>query len=84
VSTPRTSVAESRCRRSSTQVGIISTKSMMQPRATQRKNTERQMIPRSHYGRIRALAMYGMTLEQVAELYGFPVEEIERIVSAKP
>jgi hypothetical protein len=35
----------------------------------------------SKYGRIRALATYGMTIEQIAEIYGVPVAEIARIVS---
>jgi len=37
-------------------------------------------IPASQFGRIRALASYGMTRAQVAELYGVAVDEIERIV----
>ena len=37
-------------------------------------------IPASQFGRVRALASYGMTLVQVAELYGVGVDEIERIV----
>jgi DNA-binding transcriptional regulator YiaG len=37
-------------------------------------------IPPSQFGRVRALASYGMTQEQVAELYGVGVEVIERIV----
>lgn len=37
-------------------------------------------IPPSQFGRVRALANYGMTQAQVAELYGVGVDEIERIV----
>jgi hypothetical protein len=37
-------------------------------------------IPPSQFGRVRALASYGMTQEQVAELYGVGVDVIERIV----
>lgn len=37
-------------------------------------------IPASQFGRVRALASYGMTQLQVAELYGVGVDEIERIV----
>ena len=40
----------------------------------------RDAIPASQFGRIRALASYGMTRAQVAELYGVAVDEIERIV----
>jgi hypothetical protein len=37
-------------------------------------------IPPSQFGRVRALANYGLTQAQVAELYGVGVHEIERIV----
>ena len=37
-------------------------------------------IPPSQFGRVRALASYGMTQAQVAELYGVGVDEIERII----
>jgi hypothetical protein len=37
-------------------------------------------IPASQFGRVRALASYGMTQAQVAELYGVGVDEIERII----
>jgi len=37
-------------------------------------------IPASQFGRVRALASYGMTRAQVAELYGVGVDEIERII----
>jgi hypothetical protein len=37
-------------------------------------------IAPSQFGRVRALANYGMTQAQVAELYGVGVDEIERIV----
>ena len=39
----------------------------------------RAILP-SQFGRVRALANYGMTQAQVAELYGVGVEEIERII----
>ena len=47
--------------------------------ATQRRATQR--IPSSEFGRVRALADYGMTRQQVADLYGVGVEEVERILS---
>ena len=47
-------------------------------RRTVRRNTV--AIPASQFGRVRALANYGMTQAQVAELYGVGVEEIEWIV----
>jgi hypothetical protein len=37
-------------------------------------------IPASQFGRVRALANYGMTQAQVAEVYGVEVGEIARIV----
>lgn len=37
-------------------------------------------IPRSQFGRIRTLARYGMTVAQVADVYGVAVGEIERII----
>ena len=47
--------------------------------ATQRRATQR--IPSSQFGRVRALADYGMTRQQVADLYGVGVDEVERILS---
>jgi hypothetical protein len=38
-------------------------------------------VPSSQAGRIRALASYGMTRAQVAELYGVTVDEIERVIN---
>jgi len=42
---------------------------------------ETRKIPPSQFGRVRALASYGMTGAQVAELYGVGVDEVERIIS---
>ena len=42
---------------------------------------ETREIPASQHGRVRALTSYGMTREQVADLYGVAVDEIERIMS---
>jgi len=49
----------------------------------------RGAVPPMQIGRVRALATYGMTTAQVAELYGVTVDEIERVldgsaVSRKP
>ena len=41
--------------------------------------TTRQ-IPRSHHARIRTWVEYGMTVPQVAEVYGVNVGVIERIL----
>ena len=38
-------------------------------------------IPPSEHGRIRTLATYGMTIQQVAEVYEVAESEIEHIVS---
>jgi hypothetical protein len=46
-------------------------------------NTEPPMppaIPASHFARIRAWLKYGMTIPQVAQVYGVAVREIERIL----
>jgi hypothetical protein len=40
------------------------------------------IVPASQFGRVRALARYGMTPVQVAELYDVTVAEIERILRA--
>jgi hypothetical protein len=37
-------------------------------------------IPESHFPRIRAWVRYGMTLPQVADVYGADIAEIERIL----
>lgn len=38
------------------------------------------VIPASHFARIRAWVKYGMTVPQVAQVYGVAVGEIERIL----
>ena len=42
---------------------------------------EAREIPASQHGRARALANYGMTREQVAELHGVTVDEIDWIMN---
>jgi hypothetical protein len=37
-------------------------------------------IPISQFARIRTLVKYGMTVPEVAQVYGVPVGEIERII----
>lgn len=49
-------------------------------RAVAKQST--RTVPPSQIGRVRALATYGMTLVQVAELYGVTVGEIDRILKA--
>jgi hypothetical protein len=54
-----------------------------EPKPIRRKKAPRRhadAIPSSQLGRVRALANYGMTRAQVAELYGVTTEEIDRIV----
>ena len=41
---------------------------------------ENREIPAPQLGRVRALTNYGMSQEQVAELYGVTVDDIERIM----
>jgi hypothetical protein len=50
-------------------VGPISPKPQVTPK-----------IPKSQFARIRAWRRYGMTIRQVAEVYGVAVDEIERIL----
>ena len=55
-----------------------------EPKSTRRQRTVKRntsAIPAAQFGRVRALASYGMTQAQVAELYGVGVDEIERIIS---
>jgi hypothetical protein len=49
------------------------------PAAVQRQPATE--IPASEYGRIRVLATYGMTAEQVARLYDVTLNEVRRILS---
>ena len=54
-----------------------------EPRPIRRKaaiRRESRAIPAAQLGRVRALTNYGMTQQQVAELYGVTVEEVERII----
>jgi hypothetical protein len=54
-----------------------------EPKPMPRKAVSRRpagTIPASQVGRARALATYGMTQEQVADLYGVTVGEIARIL----
>jgi len=37
-------------------------------------------IPKSEHGKIRALATYGMTIEQVATVYDVTIDTIEKII----
>jgi hypothetical protein len=58
-----------------------------EPKSTRPERTVRRAtgaIPAAQFGRVRALASYGMTQAQVAELYGVGVDEIERIIQSKP
>jgi hypothetical protein len=51
----------------------------------QRKAVSKQSritIPPSQFGRVRALATYGMTPRQVADLYRVAIEEIDLILKA--
>ena len=52
------------------------------PKPSPRKPATRRRgaVPMSQIGRIRALATYGMTKAQVAELYGVTVDEIDRLL----
>jgi hypothetical protein len=43
------------------------------------KKSVKPKIPKSQFARIRAWQRYGMTAQQVADVYGVPIDEIERI-----
>jgi hypothetical protein len=45
-----------------------------------REPQRKSAIPRSHFPRIRTWVKYGMTITQVAEVYGADIGEIERIL----
>ena len=47
---------------------------------SRRAAIRRAEVPASQHDRVRALAGYGMTVDEVAELYGVQVGVIERIV----
>ena len=54
-----------------------------EPKQIRRKATtkrETRQIPVSQFSRVRTLTSYGMTREQVAELYEVAVDEIDRII----
>lgn len=57
---------------------VASTGSTPKPIAPRRMA---RSIPTSAYGRVRALVTYGMTADEVADLYGVPASDVERIVS---
>jgi hypothetical protein len=44
------------------------------------KSITKPVIPAAHFARIRAWVKYGMTAAQVADVYGAPAGEIERIL----
>lgn len=44
------------------------------------KKPKARSIPASHVKRIRTWLIYGMTIKQVAQVYGVPVSAIERLL----
>jgi hypothetical protein len=53
------------------------------PKPKSRREASRRpaKVPASQHGRVRALALYGMTLAEVADLYRVPMGAIKRIVA---
>jgi hypothetical protein len=52
------------------------------PKPKKREPSKRRAkVPPSQHGRVRALALYGMTHVEVADLYGVPIGVIECIVA---
>jgi hypothetical protein len=54
------------------------------PKPKPKRETRRRRgnIPGSQHDRVRTLVLYGMSLAEVADLYGVPMGVIERIVEA--
>ena len=64
-------------------LGIVPTAPVGAEKVKTPVSAERQMphaIPPSQFARIRALVKYGMTVVQVAEVYGVAVDDVERIL----
>jgi hypothetical protein len=53
------------------------------PKPKRGTSRRRVKIPAAQHDRVRTLVMYGMTFAEVADLYGVPVDVIERIVGAE-
>ena len=51
-----------------------------EPEASAEPVPSRRRIPETHFSRIRAWLKYGMTVRQVAEVYGVAASDIERLV----
>jgi hypothetical protein len=56
------------------------THEVVAPPARPAPRARRVMIPRSQIGRIRIWVKYGMTISEVAKVYGAAVGDIERIL----
>lgn len=50
------------------------------PAAPESPAASHRRIPESHFSRIRTWLKYGMTVRQVAEVYGVAASDIERLV----
>jgi hypothetical protein len=55
-----------------------------EPKPERETRRRRAKVRVNQYGRVRALALYGMSVAEVADLYRVPVEVIERIVADGP
>jgi outer membrane biosynthesis protein TonB len=64
--------------------GTVAPPTDRKPKSRQETNRRRAKAPASQHGRVRALAIYGMTLGEVTDLYGVSVDVIERIVAEEP
>jgi hypothetical protein len=61
--------------------GTVAQSTDPRPKSRREVIRRRAEVPASQHDRIRALAGYGMTVDEVAELYGVQVGEIEHIVA---
>jgi hypothetical protein len=59
-------------------LGIVPTAPAQEPVRPEQRTPS--AIPRSQFARIRALVKYGMTVAQVAGVYGVAVGDVERIL----
>jgi hypothetical protein len=55
----------------------------IKPKSRQGESRRREKIPAVQHDRVRTLAQYGMTLAEVADLYGVSVDVVERIVGER-
>jgi hypothetical protein len=61
---------------------IVGPSTDSKPKSRRQSSRRRVKVPATQHDRVRTLASYGMTLGEIADLYGVPVDVIDRIVGA--